>query len=81
MESAIITGRNEVVAKVIFLQASLCPQGGVYLVPGGVWSGGSGLGGRVWSGGWSSRGVSSLGEGVSGPGGQVGGTPLPPIFF
>ena len=31
------TGRNEVVAKVIFLQASVCPRG-VCLVPGGVLS-------------------------------------------
>ena len=30
-------------AKVIFLQASVCPQGGV-LSPGGVWSGGGGGG-------------------------------------
>ena len=35
----IITGRNEVVAKVIFLQVSVCPQGGV-LSPGGVVCGG-----------------------------------------
>ena len=33
----LITGRNEVVAKVIFLQASVCPQGGC-LVWGGVCS-------------------------------------------
>ena len=34
-KTSIFTGRNEVVAKVIFLQASVCPQrGGVYLVPG-----------------------------------------------
>ena len=54
----IITGRNEVVAKVIFLQASVCPQGSVlnpgglylvpgrgYLVPGGMVGGGCGPGG------------------------------------
>ena len=30
------TGRNEVLAKVIFSQASVCPQGGRDLVPGGL---------------------------------------------
>ena len=34
-----ITGRNEVVTKVIFLQASVCPQGGWCAWFGGVWSG------------------------------------------
>ena len=41
-----ITGRNEVSAKVIFSQVSVCPQGGYpsmpcRSVPGGVWSWGS----------------------------------------
>ena len=31
-------GRNEVLAKVIFLQACVCPQGGVSNFSGGVWS-------------------------------------------
>ena len=34
----IITGRNEVVAKVIFLQACVCPRGGVLSPGGGVLS-------------------------------------------
>ena len=44
----IITGRNEILAKVIFLQACVCPQGGC-LVPGG-WSPIFFWGGRGW---WS----------------------------
>ena len=60
----IFTGRNEVLAKVIFLQACVCPQGGGGgLVPGGVWSpifrGGRG----VWSPIF--RGVSKFSGGVS----------------
>ena len=42
----VITGRNEVLAKVIFSQASVCPRGGggwvsqhaLQVSPGGVWS-------------------------------------------
>ena len=58
----LITGRNEVLAKVIFSQASVCPRGwGVVWVtqhalqvsPGGVWSGG---------GPPICRGVSNFGE-------------------
>ena len=59
----LVTGRNEVLAKVIFSQASVCPQGGGYpsmpckSVPRG-WGlvpGGSGPRGGVWS-----RGVSNF---------------------
>ena len=73
-------------AKVIFLQASVCPQGGVlspggmYLVPGGVLSprglylvpGGSGPGGLVWEG-WEGL--------VEGGGGSWGVAPPPPPQF
>ena len=63
------TGRNEVVAKVIFLQASVCPQGdgpggvcipggGGVSTPGGCLVGGWSAPGEVWSwGGLWSRGV------------------------
>ena len=75
MMIGIFTGRNEVVAMVIFLHLSVIHsvhRGGV-LSPRGVLS----PGGCVWSGGWGvwSRGVSGLGgwgvwsRGVSGPGG------------
>ena len=43
--SDFITVRNEV-AKVMFLQVCVCPQGG--LLWGGTWSHGGGF----WSGGW-----------------------------
>ena len=47
-----ITGRNEVLAKVIFSQASVCPQGGSFF-SGGVFFGGSSKfsGGGVFLGG------------------------------
>ena len=63
----IITGRNEVMAKVIFLQACVCPRGGGGVLNlGGLVRGVSGLGGCGWSGGvWSG--------GMAGPGGLVGG--------
>ena len=50
----LITGRNEVLAKVIFSQACVCPQGGC-LVPGGClfWGGSSKcFGGGVFLGGF-----------------------------
>ena len=38
LECCLVTGRNEVVAKVIFLQVSVCPRGGVLSPGGGVLS-------------------------------------------
>ena len=63
----IITSRNEVVAKVMFSQASvILLTGGVYLVPGGVLSPGEcGPGGCVV---WGQCGL-----GGCGPGGVVWG--------
>ena len=66
LDFKVITGCNEV-AKVMFLQVSVCPQGGSG--PGGVWSqeGVSGPRG-VWSwGGVCSRDSLSTGEGVGIP--------------
>ena len=57
----VITGRNEVLAKVIFSQACVCPQGGVVCsrfcsnIPGGV--GGYFFGGVYFSGGYFLGGV------------------------
>ena len=72
----IFTGRNEVVAKVIFLQASVCPRGVVCVVRGG-----SGLGGCLaWRG--LVRGVwSGLGGLGLLSGGGVAYPPRPKIFF
>ena len=78
-----ITVRNEV-AKVMFLQVSVCPQGRCLLPLGGVWSREvSAPGGHLLPGGAWSTGVPALGdvcsegmsdprrEGVSGPRGVV----------
>ena len=92
---SIFTGRNEVVAKVIFLHLSVIHtvHRGVYLVQGGVWSGGvsglgvSDLGGLVWGGlVWGVSGLGGLvwgvwSRGVSGLGDVWSGGLFPPIFF
>ena len=82
-EFEIFTGCNEVVAKVIFLQACVCPQGGAWsrgcLLPGG---GGSDPGGvcsrevSVPGGAWCGGG-GGVWSGGSGGGGGV----APPNFF
>ena len=77
-ELTIITGRNEVLAKVIFLQlfVILFTGGGVPGPGGCTWSGGvPGPGGGTWS-----RGCTWSGGGVPGPGGVYlvpGGVPGP----
>ena len=84
VKSPLLPAATKLWPKVIFLQASVCPQEGVYLVPGeGVLSprGVSGPGGCVWSGGY--------GPGVCVVRGGVGGlcmvwgcyTPNPKKFF
>ena len=71
----IITVRNEV-AKVMFLQVCVCPQGG--LLQGGAWSWGvSALGGGLLPGGaWSWGDVCSRGIGI--PACTEADTPRPP---
>ena len=54
-DNHIFTGRNEVLAKVIFSQASVCPQGGFLQILGGVPPNFRGGGGVFFGRGGSSK--------------------------